>query len=100
MELIDGESTAFDRRNVLRNIERVGSQIPERPYALAAPLGTDGVRSVLDHRNASSVAETVEPVHVYWASGEMDGHDSARSRSDRSLHGVKVEKIRAGLRVD
>src|SRR5215216_4778606 len=71
LRVLSCERSPLDRRDVLRDVERVGSEVAMGADPSSAPLCPERVGSVLQGGDPVPITDRIEPVHIEWPPGEV-----------------------------
>ena len=101
--VVRDEHPALAGRDRLRRIEREGSDLPEGP-GVAAIGATDpareGVRRVLDDRDAARLEDLHETLDLDRQAGEVDRDHGPRARRHGGEHGLGRRVERPSIDID
>jgi hypothetical protein len=100
VRIIGDQRSAFDRRDVLRHVERERGQVAKCADLASAPHGADRVRGVLDDRQAVGLRERIQPVHVHRPTRQVNGHDRPRAWGDCCRRLLEVDEAGSRHRLD
>ncbi len=99
--IVGGEQPGIaEGAEILAREEREASEGADRADRLRFVSGANGLRGVLDHRNAGAICRGHQRIEIGAEAEQMDRHDRLRPRRDRGdgLRGIDVE--REGIDVD